>query len=194
MGLGDPLPTAEGNLLFQDTHKAGDHRHKAFSLVAMDISNLNNTVYDLASEANRHAVGADLYQLLHIFSGTMPLYRQAAEALDRRDSHRPIQHHRGRTTSSVDANDIWGALRVLAWLGPGSEDGWRAMSLLPCLLGAKEAQSAQNDKRRHYRLGPEGWQNSDLLDSILDSAHLVLAVLPEHAWFTGYGSSKTKRW
>jgi hypothetical protein len=30
-------------------------------------SNLNDTVYDLASEANRHAVGADLYQLLHIF-------------------------------------------------------------------------------------------------------------------------------
>ena len=26
-----------------------------------------DTVYDLASEANRHAVGADLYQLLHIF-------------------------------------------------------------------------------------------------------------------------------
>jgi hypothetical protein len=52
-------------------------------------------------------------------------------------------------------------------------------------------------KRRHYRLGPEGWQNYDLLDtSILDSAHLVLlAVLLEHAWFTGYyGSSKTKRW
>jgi hypothetical protein len=89
--------------------------------------------------------------------GTMPLYRQAAEALDRRDLHRPIQHHRGRT-SSVGANNIWGALRVLVWLGPGSEDGWRAMSLLLCLLRAKEAQLAQNDERRHYQLGPEGWQ------------------------------------
>ena len=56
-GSGDSLLTVD-SLLIRDTHKALDHRHKAFSLVTVDISNLNATVNDLACETNRHAVHA----------------------------------------------------------------------------------------------------------------------------------------
>src|SRR5271156_5228046 len=60
---------------------------------------------------------------------------------------------------------IYGAaLHILIWLGPSSEDSWRATSLVPRLLRAKEAQSAQSDERRYYQLGPEGWQDYGLPD------------------------------
>jgi hypothetical protein len=75
------------------------------------------------------------------------------------------------------------ALHVLIWLGSSSEDSWRATSLVPRLLRAKEAQSAQSDERRYYQLGPEGWQDYGLPD-ILDPAYPALAALLERAWFT----------
>ena len=65
--LDDPLPTVEDSLLFRDAHRALDHRHEAFDLVIVGVSDFNDAIYDLAGEANRYEVRADLYKLLHVF-------------------------------------------------------------------------------------------------------------------------------
>jgi|ERR1700722_5136707 hypothetical protein len=103
-------------------------------------------------------------------NASMPPHRQAEDAADRHDLHRPIQLHRERTTVQL-MRTIYGAvLHVLVWLGSSSEDSWHATSLVPRLLRAKKAQSAQSDERRYYQLGPEGWQDYDSQISLTQSA------------------------